>query len=443
MNRRHLRGIFCLLVLLGCIQVVQPVWAQRSSSTQQKEEDAQERERRRKQRMADTTLNNRINALRNNQLPRVFENGALSGEQQRQALRQVFDLHLQRMQLPYNYQSDRLATRVIPAILNLLQELGRLNNSAAHEEAVNHLLSQLPALVEKKDAPLAVRYNAVLLIGLLNEQEPQDDRPPVPLQAALPVLLDIVADAAKHPVIVRIGALVGLNRHARFGQTNDPQITARLLRTLLQTLEKGWPELDSSPQVKTWVRIRAAETLGHLRRTAIPGAEGYPVVEQLYQVAANAEEDLSLRIAALEALSRLDLASVQGFNPALAARVAIDLIHRSISREVPLDLMRRQIQADVARLLLVLWGTDGQGGLLAQVRNEDVRKTLAEAVQALQRVRNVLARRVPTDRRNPEREKELQAEFFEKLKADLEAEAEGLKAWLEKNPQQGKILQSG
>ncbi|GEM_PF-5814370 len=446
MNRRKLSGVACFLLLLGCSVLVQSAWAQRPAPAKKqkdKDQQAQEKERLRQLRMADTTLNGKISTLKFGQLKRVFETGALGGDQQRQALRQMFDLHLQRMQLPYNYQNERLVTRAVQPLLNTLRELGEKNNSTAHQEAVAHLLARLPALVEKKDAPMAVRYNAVLLIGLLNQRESQDNQPPVPLPEALPVLLDIVSDAQKHPPVIRIGALVGVVRHTRYGSVSDPQLAARLLRTLLQVLEKGWPELESSPAVNTWIRIRAAEGLGNLRRTNILGSQGHPVVEQLFQVAANTKEDLALRIAALEALGRLDLSQVQGFNPELPARVGIELIHRSISREVPLELMRRQIQADVGRLLLVLWGNDGKGGLLAQVQKEEARKNLAEAVQALQRVRNVLAQRVPKDRRNPEQEKVLQEEFYEKLKSDLEAEAEGLKAWLEKNPVQGKLLQGG
>ncbi len=443
MYRQSVRGSLCLLLLLGCVVAAEPAWAQRSASKQSKEDDdARERERRKKQRQADNALNARIQQLRE-QAKRVFETGAFDNDQQRQTLRQMFDVELQRMQLPYNYESERLVTRVVQRILNTLQELGRLNNSAAHEEAVQHLLQQLPALVEKKDAPLPVRYNAVLLIGLLNQREPQDQQAPIPLQEAVPVLLDIVTDAKKHPVAIRVGALVGLERHTRYGRIADPQLAARLQRTLLQLLEKGWPDLESSPPVQVWVRTRAAEALGNLRLANIAGTDGFPVVERLYQVAANEQEDHSLRIAALEALSRLDLSQVQGLNPMLLAQTAVELIHRSISREVPLDLMYRQVQADVARLLLVFWGTDGQGGFQGRVRGEQERRTLAEAVQALQRLRDILGQRVPTDRRDPEREKELQEEFFDKLKSDLEAEAEELNAWLEKNPRQGKLLQGG
>ncbi len=440
MNRWFRWGV-CSLLLLG-ILAPQPSLAQRPgrNRAQDAAQDKKQQEQEKAQRLADRALNARITNL-SSQLTDVFRNGTLTGDQQRQQLQQLMDTFVQKMQLPYNYKNERLAARVVQQLLGQLRSLGNLRSTAAHDEAVAHLLRQLPAVVAKKDAPLVVRYNAVLLIGLLNQREARDTQPPLPLEAALPVLLDIVSDTQKYPLPIRIGALAGLVRHARYGQVSDPQLAARLQRALLQVLEKAWPELDSSPEVKTWVRTRAAQALGYLRAPGTPGGNGYPVLEKLYQVAANPEEDLSLRIAALEALSRLDLSQVQGFNPYLPALVAVDLIHRSISREVPLDLMYRQVQADVARMLLAFWGADGQGGLAAQVQEQKQRESLAEAIKALQRVRDVLSRRVPTDRRDPEREKELQQEFFEKLKADLESEAEWLKTWLEKNPRQGKLLQ--
>ena len=430
----------CCFLILG-ILAPQPSFAQRTGRdrSQDAAQDKKQEEEEKAQRLADRAVSRRISDL-DNRLTDVFRNGAVAGDQQRQQLQQFLDAYLQRMQLPYNYEHDRLATRVVHPLLVRLQNLGDLRSTAAHDEAVAHLLRRLPALVEKKDAPLAVRYNAVLLLGLLNQQESRNNQPPVPLEGALPVLLDIVSDTEKHPLPVRIGALVGLVRHARYGRISDPRLAARLQTTLLQLLEKAWPELDSSPEVKTWVRTRAVQALGYLRAPGTPGGNGFPVLEKLYQVAADPKEDLSLRIAALEAFSRLDLSPVQGFNPYLPALVAVDLIHRSISRDVPLDLMRRQVQADVARALLAFWGADGQGGFAARVQDQKARESLAEAAKALQRVKDVLSRRVPTDRRDPEREKELQQEFFEKLKADLESEAEGLKTWLEKNPRQGNLL---
>ncbi len=444
------------LVVLGVVLVLLahtcPLQAQRSKRSRSKSADPQKQLRR-----EDLKINSQIAQLRGNQLQRVFETGSLATDEQRQALRQLCDLHLQRMTLPYNYQSDRLSRTVVSALLNELRTLGEQNNPDAHDLAVRHLLSRLPQMVRDEKLPVVVRLNAALLIGELNQQEPSATQPGVPLPQATGVLLDLVEDE-KMPWVYRLAALRGLVRHAASGVVQDPQVQARLQQTALKLLLLPQDEKQTlSEDLRTWIRSRAAKILGSLRRPRLHGQplDQPPVVlTQLLQVARNSQEPLLLRVAALQAVGRMPLEQVQNLDLKLLAHTIVQTAYDAITRKAPLEPMLPQIRAEVIQLLLLFQGPEGQGGVMAMARDEQTRKVLDEAAKGLQRVAQLLMRRPPRPRRrtNPENQviddtqeeepEDPRTQFFKKLATDLAAEAEALKAWLEKNPIQPPAAQA-
>jgi len=116
----------------------------------------------------------------------------------------------------------------------------------------------------------AVRYNAVLILGQLDEQYAIETganrRPPVPLPEATVLLTKIVAAAEDRriPSSVTLGALIGLERHAQYRDALAPEAAEAMTAALLKlvNLEKPIQEMDR--EAFDWLRLRAAGVLAQL-----------------------------------------------------------------------------------------------------------------------------------------------------------------------------------
>ncbi len=113
----------------------------------------------------------------------------------------------------------------------------------------------------------AVRYNAVLILGMLDEKYSEgvgrDTTPPVPLASSTKALLlllekDRIKDSYIPPSL-KVGALIGLSRHARFGIQSDlaPQVTAAAEKVIAQDKTPK----DMKRSVHSWMKKLAAEVL--------------------------------------------------------------------------------------------------------------------------------------------------------------------------------------
>src|SRR6185369_3347999 len=99
-------------------------------------------------------------------------------------------------------------------------------------KAMHNIVAPKPA-----DPPYhpAVRYNAILIIGMLDEKYAIDAgaarRPPVPLKDAndfLTMVVDYAASDKPVPPPLVFGALVGLERHAQFRDSWKADAPARV-----------------------------------------------------------------------------------------------------------------------------------------------------------------------------------------------------------------------
>ena len=115
----------------------------------------------------------------------------------------------------------------------------------------------------------AVRYNAVLMLGELDQQLGTATNPPVPHPKATQELLELVEkDSFKNPAgatipvpeSVKLGAVLGLERHTRYGVA--PQLAERLTKALLAVMASKTPE-DVDADVHDWVRSSAAVALAN------------------------------------------------------------------------------------------------------------------------------------------------------------------------------------
>jgi hypothetical protein len=159
----------------------------------------------------------------------------------------------------------------------------------------------------------AVRVNAMLVIGELNESEPAAPAAlPKPLPAAVAVLIDAVENPNQLDA-VKVAALEGLVRHAQLGGARDPSV----ITAMLKLVNAATPPEGRTADGHAWIRSLAAEVLGELRW---PGNNG-EVVKALAKMVAESNSPFIARHAAARALGRLNYQGVAGLNLSEFARV--------------------------------------------------------------------------------------------------------------------------
>ena len=147
----------------------------------------------------------------------------------------------------------------------------------------------------------AVRYNAMLVVASLNSKDAGTRDPAVPLSEALPVLLSSVQDE-KQIDAVKVAALRGIWRHAALGIT-DEQVRNDVI-AMASTLAGSKSAPGRTAEGHAWMRRRAIDILGTL---GIPGDDS-ETAKLLAQIVSQESNPLSVRLAAADALGRLQVA---------------------------------------------------------------------------------------------------------------------------------------
>jgi hypothetical protein len=115
----------------------------------------------------------------------------------------------------------------------------------------------------------AVRYNAILIMGMLDDQyarEGTSPRPPKPYARATTALTNVVATATKDmfPPPVILGAVIGLERHAKYRDALPPAAVQAMTAALQQLVAHKEPLQDMDRTAYAWLRLRAANVLAQL-----------------------------------------------------------------------------------------------------------------------------------------------------------------------------------
>jgi hypothetical protein len=139
----------------------------------------------------------------------------------------------------------------------------------------------------------AVRYNAALILGKLDQAAAAGDAGPKPIPAAtnsLIVLLEM-DEFQGVPIssAVKIASLVGLERHARLGV--DAQFVDKLTTNTLKIANRTEPPADIDAAVNNWMRRLAATVLANQYKAGLTP----PVHEALANLIGGAELGLDDR----------------------------------------------------------------------------------------------------------------------------------------------------
>ncbi len=265
------------------------------------------------------------------------------------------------------YNRYAFAQLTLPEKLNdlstLRQDIKRQMRNAksteAHDRLVGLCLAMMQKIVAGNYHP-AARYNAMLLLGDLNQKEPVSGRGAVPRPEVLPVMLAALADARQIDA-VKLAALIGILRHAENLPTPaDRAQVQQVQAAMLGIVGQKQPPAGRSAEGQAWFRGRAMDVLAALGPTSADAK----LVQQLAGMTADSTETLSLRCLAARTLGRFAPAAKSMDLSALASdlgRLAADVC----KQEKGAGFSRKRLRYRLYCVLAGLKGPDGKTGIAA------------------------------------------------------------------------------
>jgi hypothetical protein len=143
------------------------------------------------------------------------------------------------------------------------------NNPQLQQELTDMAYKAMGKIVVNSAYHPAVRYNAILVIGMLDEQYPNGPgQPSKPLPQANKALTGVVenatSDKGRFPPPVILGAIIGLERHAQLKASLAPEAISAMTAALTKYVLQEEPRQEMDPDAHAWIRLRAAEALAKL-----------------------------------------------------------------------------------------------------------------------------------------------------------------------------------
>jgi hypothetical protein len=262
---------------------------------------------------------------------------------------------------PDNLEKGTKKTKITEDRLWITQTLlkGQEKNPAAHEH-LRELIRDIMSKFAVGPYHPALRYNAILLIGELNEREPATvgaKRPAQPWLAVLPVLLDNASEPRQIDP-VRVAALIGIRRHS---QANLPAAAKVQIVDRLRPFLTAQPPANRSPEGHAWMQRLVIEILGNVGTVG----QANVVVTDLNNILVDTSKPLSLRCAAARALGKLrdlDASTLTGLSltpQQLAGQMGAVAVEAC---RIEIEWLKEQMEKRIAQLEAAAGGGPGAVG---------------------------------------------------------------------------------
>lgn len=165
--------------------------------------------------------------------------------------------------------SPQALTELADERAGLIRDINQTRSTTARTHLLGITRSAMAKIAGGKDFHPAVRYNAVLVISELDQQPPAGGNAPKVLPEATRVLLLIVKmnDPSVAPPSIKAAALVGLQRHARFGI--DPSLAQEATDAMLALINADEAPPHVGRDVMGWMQCQAAGVAAQLHADGI------------------------------------------------------------------------------------------------------------------------------------------------------------------------------
>jgi hypothetical protein len=239
----------------------------------------------------------------------------LNGEQPLAAdNRSYFENYYNLYQFPFMTLTTDKELKTLPEerqrfIRDHLELSGR--QAEVHGLLISLTLDTMTRILRDEKFHPAVRYNAMMIISSLNDQEPVrvggTPTLPIPMVRALPIILEEFKRPQNSDAI-KVAALLGLSRHLEWENEKTqafPPMPAQLRKDVIAELiafAADWEAPEGrSPEGHLWLRRRTIEALGFAAAKK-PDAE---IADALDALLKDETEPLSLRCAVAAAIGRI------------------------------------------------------------------------------------------------------------------------------------------
>ncbi|MBR4833563.1 MAG: hypothetical protein IKU86_04405 [Thermoguttaceae bacterium] len=232
----------------------------------------------------------------------------------------------------------------------LIADGARLSG-AAQETFLKEAVDALTKYAASKDCYPACRYNAVLAIGTLDvKAAPERNASGTPYSGAIKPLASFCTSDKDFPDYVRLGALVGLTRHAALG-IQDETLRNGVRKVFSECLDKKYATAKKlRPEIGEWFQQRALEGLMSFKSPE--GAAGPTGTLDLFkQMIDDDKLDYDLRAMAARGIGAMDLTKVQNWD-FVALSTSLTTLARdfcvSESTRIDSELLREQVKSAAA-----------------------------------------------------------------------------------------------
>ncbi len=226
--------------------------------------------------------------------------GTFANAEAKAALTEFYKIQLERFQMSIN--QNRLPEIRTVFSKNLAAAAGGASTDV-HKEIVATLQREMEKLAADPQKHVAVRHNALLVLGDLDTVVERSKT--VPLAAMLPILLRYYDDD-KADDSLRVAALVGIHRHAAAGIADKNQVTEIQAR-MLALLQNNQFLKKASPEAQVFVRQRALGVLKAIRQPGVRNKDD--VLKSALGILQEKTSPLLLKAYAAQTIGWLNLSS--------------------------------------------------------------------------------------------------------------------------------------